>query len=337
MSGDSFSWKVQVGKETTPGTAVAADTLILGAERTAIEPDRIPTFPSDSLGLRAESMRQEFGNYLVKKPLRVPLGYFQLLPILFSAGIKGGVTPVEQTTDQDDYLWNHAPSLTASNALNAFTIEEGDNAQAYEAEYVVFPRIRIAGEVNQSGEMSPVSVEADWIGRQWTKTTFTAAIAPPTVESMNAGLARLYFDATWANRGTTEKTNFLRGFDIEIITGVYPAFWGSAYRYFDAHNQGVISVMATLTLEGGANMVTQFDNFNAATLQAMQLKILGSQIGTGELHTLKLSIWGGWEYVKPINSVDRGNHLAVALFHSLYDKTGAQIFEPQVITNVSAI
>jgi len=147
---------VQWGKETTAGTAVPADTILLGEAKPPM--DRIITFPEDNTGTRLKNYRTAVYQKLVDgMSISVPHGYFQALPMIFSIGLKGGVTAVEQTTDQDDYLWTFTPSLTGANSPDTITLEVGDDTQAYEIEHVMARSITISG---QTGQDAPVTIEA---------------------------------------------------------------------------------------------------------------------------------------------------------------------------------
>jgi hypothetical protein len=318
---------------------VAADTLLLVAPM-SIDDDRTPAFPQDLMGVRAQSARSHVDEYLVRNSLAFdndhPL-YFQILPILFSCGLKGGVTPTETTGGQGDYLWTFTPSMTAANSPNAGTLEAGDDVQAFECEYVTFERYRIEGVIDQSGGISSVTGAQDFFARQWSTAAFTTSIAIPTTENMNAKQARFYLDTAWASLGNTEKTNTLRRFAVEILTGVHPKFYGSANKYFDTIDESFIDVMASFTLEGNATADAIWDAKQAETKQFVRLTITGAQIGTGTNHKLTIDMAGKWESVIPLAQNEQGNNLHTAVLHGIYDTTGAQILALTVTTNVSAI
>jgi hypothetical protein len=337
MGERAFS-KQYYGKETktTHGTAVPATRQIVGAKVSPISADRKPRFPEEDLGVRAKAMRSVIDEYLAEESLSISDGYFQILPMLFSIGLKGDITPSEQTPAQGDYLWTHTPSLTGSNTLDSITLEKGDDVQAFEAEYVMAKRIRISGQISQSGEASPVAITADLFGRQWTPTTFTAAISIPTVTPMNSKLARFYLDSSWAGVGGTEKT-ILRGYDIDILGGAHPVFYGSDKRTYDTHGESYIEVMGTFTFEGNSDADAIFDAFQAQSLAVARLKIIGPQIGTGAAHSLTLDMGGVWEEVVPLSSEAGGNNLHSALLHGLYDITGAKVLQAAISTNLQAM
>ncbi len=331
--------KIQAGLETVNGTAVAADTLLAGAEIPAVLPDRTTSFPEDNLGVRGRSSRVRTDQFLVKNTIRVPQTYFQLLPLMFSMGLQGNITPVEQNTPQADWLWTFLPSMTATNDVDSITLESGDNVDGYDAEFVMFERIRLAGTIAQAGEEAPVEFEGDYFGRQHTKAAQTGALSVPTMQDANAKLSRFYVDTTWAGRGTTEVTDILRGWDLEILTGVHPKFLGSANQFFDTHGESFIDVMLTLILEGGSKADTEFDTWKALTKQAVTVKLdSGVLVGaSGDNHNFEFSVWGAYETVTPLDAEDRGNNLYAAVFHGLYDPTGAQIVEFLVTTDIASI
>lgn len=328
--------KFQYGKETVRGTAVAATKMLL-AQAKAIPQDRTPVFIEDQLGVRARAIRSTIYQFLAEDTLTIPDGYFQCLPMLFSCGLKGGITATETTGGQGDYLWTFLPNMTTANAPDTVTLEMGDDTQAYEIEYLFFRRYKISFSVAQGADASPVSIEADYTGRQVSTSTFTGALTPPTVTTMNGKLARLYKDATWAGRGTTELTSVLRGGEIEIITGIHPKFFGDANQYFSTHGESWIDVMLTLDLERSAASDTLWDEMRALTAKAYSIKINGPQIGSGTSYNLTVNAWGIPEQAVPLNSEDQGNNIDRFLIHGQYDSTGTQILEVKVTTNANTM
>src|SRR3990172_13373146 len=206
MSGEKVLSKKQGGREggAPHGTAVAADTILAGAEISAINPDRKPSYYDDAMGVRMRSTRSVIYQYLAQNTIKVPACYFQLLPMLFSCGLLGNITPAEQTPSQNDMLWTFLPDIDGDNVPDSITLEMGDDTQAYEAEYLMFESIKLAGQIAQGADESPVSAEAAYFARQVTPTTFTGGLSLPSMETMNAKLSRFYVNTTWAAPGTTQ-------------------------------------------------------------------------------------------------------------------------------------
>jgi hypothetical protein len=303
--------KVQFGKEGTRGTAVPATARWPGTIKVPI--DRKIVFPEAKLGMRARSQRSSVRQILADGiTLNMESGVFQKLPWLFGMGLKGGVTASEVTPAQKDYLWDFSPSLTAANSPDASTIEYGDDTQAYEIEYCMVKKYKISGKVGEDGS---ISVEAELFGKQITPTAFTAAIANTALSDMVANMVKVWIDPAWATLGATQKTDLLREYSIEIITGVYPKFNGQGSKMMTGFGESYLDCMATFTFEGNSDADAQFDFFQAGTARAIRVQALGPQIGTGTPHSLTVDMFGTWEQVVPLGGEKNGDNLHTAVFH----------------------
>jgi len=338
--GDKFFSQVLYGVETTHGTAVPATKRLVGSISAGpINKDRTHRKIEEDIGRRSAGYRKTVDIYDLRRTLSIPNGYFQAIPVLGGCSLKGGITPVEQTTGQGDYLWDFTPDMDFgnSNDPDSLTIESGDNTQAFEYEYVMFERLRFSAQIPQGGDSAAVQIQAESFGRQWKTAAFTTGIALPTVTSLNAKLSRLYLDNSWANLGNTELPGILRGFDVDILTGLHPTWSGSGDKFFTGYEEGIIGAMLTLTLEGKSAADALWDlyhNDDQAT-QFLRLALTGPQIGTGENHALIFNCAGSWDEVIPLGGEDRGNNLHTAVFGSLFDPTSGHEFGMQVITNTN--
>lgn len=336
--GTSTLRRMQYGKETVHGTAVAA-TRMLPVAVPQIKKDKTITYPREDAGVRAEAVRSYLAGVLARDSFKFTTLYYQYLPLLFSCGLKGGITATQQTAGQGDYLWAFVPAMDAtSNAQESITIERGDDDFMVETEYAMFETLKLSGEINQEGGDSSMQAEVSFFGRQNTVASFTGGLSIPTgLTPVNSKLAKLFIDTTWAGVGGTEKTNTLRAFDIEIITGLHPKFHGSGANTFDNHGEGPMAIMGAFTFEGGANAAAIYSARDAQTLQVVRLSVEGPQIGSGEKHTLELDFSGTWEEVIPLASESNGNNLWTAVLHGHYDPTGGKLLQANVITSWNAI
>jgi len=324
----------QYGVEATRGSSVAA-TRVLGADIKPLPLDRKWEMVKYSDGRRTQANAKRSDGYLIEDSLTFSNGYFQVLPILMQCSIDGTITPSEVTPAQTDYQWDVDPSLTSTSAPDTITLEQFDDLQNYEAEYCMFNRIVLAGEVVQDGGASPVTIEAGYFARQWTESTKTAGLALPTgLELMNANLARLYKDTTYAGAAGTELTSTLRGFSLEILVGNHPKRFGSANKYFTSHGEGIIAIMLELTLEGNANSNTIWDDYRAGTESAISFQIVGSQIGSGVNHLFKINMFGYFAEAVMFDSESNGNNLTKGLFVAKED-VSHNYFTIDVITNIN--
>jgi hypothetical protein len=336
--GQAFSSKVQYGKESTHGTAVAA-TKMLPTILQPIQQDETPTYPREHSGIRADGVRSYTNGKLVKDSLKFDVAYFQLLPLLLSCGVKGDITPVEQTADQDDYQWDHVPTMddSVSNDQDSVTLERGDTNYMVETEYCMFSRLKFKGTINQEGGDSTMSIEADYFGRQNTASTFTSLSPQANLTKINSKLARLYLDTTWAGVGSTELAHTLRAFDYEIITGLAPDFSGDGGLTFYEHSEDVMAIMASFTFEGNSNMSTIAAAKAAQTLQVARLNIPGPQIGSGENYLFQLDFSGTWQTIIPMASQSNGKNVWTAVLKGFYDLTGEKLLQASTIVNQSTI
>lgn len=329
--------KMQYGLEVTHGTAVAA-TRMLPVAVPAIQPDRKPTYPREDVGVNVDAVRSYIAGMLVRDKISWDSAYFQSLPMLFSCGVQGGITAVEQTLNQNDFLWDFGPNYDdTDNETDSITLERGDDEMMVETEYAMFNSIKLSGECNQDGQDSAMRIEAGYFGRQNTKAAFTAALPIPTLNTINSKLTQFFLDTTWAGVGGTAKASTLRAYDIDIITGMHPKFHGSGYEYFDTHGQGPIGIMGAFTFEGNAIAEAIYDAMAAQTLQVARLKVEGPLIGTTKKHMLQIDFSGTWEEVIPLASASNGNNLWTAILHGMYDVTGAKLLNIQVITDRDTI
>jgi len=334
--------KVQYGLESAHGTAVAADTMLLMTASLS-EDDRQVHIPEVDMGVRTNRL---LSASVVRKLVADGIGledtdgaYFQMFPVLFSCGLLGSVSPAEQTGSQGDYLWTFAAPQTATENIETLTLEVTDDVQAYEIPYCMVRSITISGDC-VSGE---VHCSADLVGRFVDQTTVTGGVSIPTVEMCVGKLSQIYIDSTWAGIGGTELSNCLINWQVTLNTGAHPKFWGTANRYFSGHEQGAITGEAQFTFERTSDVATEELYFRPAsggvarTDRFVQLKLSGTQIGSGDNHTLALDMAGQWTSWSPLGGEEEGNSLDVATLTFGYDATGAQSFRALVTTNVSAI
>jgi hypothetical protein len=336
--GNSFFSVVQYGGEATRGTAVAATKIWPGQANFKLGSDVKPTLIQEQMNVRTLNRRAVAYQKLYRNNLMSAHTTFSQLLFPLSCGLKGSVTASEQTSSQADFKWTFTPSLTAANSPESATIELGDDVQFWETEYCMFDKISLSGSIDQEGGDAPVALDASFFGRQLTTTTKTAGLSLPATgdEIMNAKLARLYADTAWAGIGSTELTNLLRSFQIEILTGVHPDSTGSANKYFNVHKEGIIDVMATFTIEAGTTANTLLGLQQTPTFRAFRLAINGSQIGSGTVHNLTIDFGGFIETIDPISSEDRGDNLATFAVRGTYDTTGAKMLQLTVTTNTNA-
>lgn len=348
MARNRFFTVFAYGKETTKGTPVNATRIRVGQAPRVVS-DRKPQFIEEQFNVRMGSRRIK-ADYerLFMNTITTPEAGFQQLVMPFLTGLKGGLTPTEQTASQGDYLWTFTPNLTAAageNTPDAITGYFYDDEKCWRVPYMLTSRITIKGSVAQDGGAAPVSLEQEMFGRYIKEQTLGGT---PTLESstpMNAKLTQLFLDSAWSGVGGTEVSDALVDFTVEILTGVHPKFRGSSStldsqselkNYFNSHGEGIIAYNATFTLDT-SQRDEEFASHQAGSLRVARLKINGPQIGSGENHSLTVDMGGGWESASPIDNEDRGDNLATYALHGIYDDTDAKGLQVALSTSQSTI
>lgn len=336
--------EVQYAIEATAGVTIAATKKLLKVVE-PIKPDRIPTFPEEDFAARAKSLRSWIGQHLVSDTLTFEQSYFEMLPFIFSCGILGLAAPTATGvpgTIGPMYTWPYVPSMVAVNAPKSFSLEKADAITQEHCGYGMFERINIKGTINQGAEVSPVVITGDFFAKEWA-TDAPANIVPPSpVTAVNAKLATLDIDPTWASLGGTPMTNTLRAFEYDIITGIHPKQLGTANKYFAVHGEGIIDVTAAFTFEGNALANTEWGHFRTQTNRATRLTLINpaTLAPYGGNSQLQIDLFGRWMEVIPFADQDRGNNLHTLVMQCVLDPTDYLItpdmLEIQVIsTNIT--
>lgn len=334
---------VQYGIEATAGNPVAASRMALKVVE-PMSPDRIPSFPEEDFGARAKALRSWIGQHMVSDTLTFEEAYFEMLPFIFSCGLNGLATAAATATVTafNMYQWAYVPLMKALNTPLSFTLEKADDVVNYECSYGMFERINIKGTINQGGEVSAVTVTGDFFAREWDSQVETDLV-PIDVYPINAKLATLDIGGTWATRGNVEAENTLRGFDIDIITGLHPKMLGSALKTFDIHAEGVIHVTSAFTFEGNAAASAEYGHYltQAARAYKLTLEDTATLATHGANSRLMIDVFGKWKEVIPFADADRGNNLFTLVHESMLDPLDYAIspdmLEVTVNTTIGAV
>jgi len=329
----------------THGTAVEADTR-LAANVVLPESDREVVMPSAGVGQRVTNI---IDNAYVRRilaegiTLETPAEsglYYQILPLLFSLGITGNVSPTEQTASEGDYLWEFDANLSSAEDVDSMTLEFGDSTdadQGYEVAYCMASSIEISGNADTGEVTSNVTLFGDEIA----VTQMTSGLSYPSITGISGGLARLYVDDTWAGIGSSEISNALLDWTLTIDTGVHPKLRGNANQKIADHGHDETSISLNLGLERGAtNLDTEEDYYRSSTVTARFVRLeidSGIAIGSGNNHKLTVDIAGTWTSWQSLGRDQDGNSIEVAMLSGGYDTTGSAAFGIDVTTDVSAI
>lgn len=279
--GYSATQKLQIGKETTKGTAVAATTIWRGTGM--LEDARNQIVIKETVGKAVPSARIATSFLLGKLNMAATPATFEQLPYILEAGIKAA-TPSADSGTGDIYVYD--VGLAAVNTVRSYTIEGGDSTAAEEMEYSTVESFVLSGKYGELMQMS-----ANWFGRQVSSTTFTSALTLPTVEEVKASRGVLYIDEPGGTLGTTAITaGAIVDFNLNVNTGrVARSTVDSGAEYFllDTFDQEKFSGKLTITWRHNSDATAEKVKWQAGTPRQLRLKFTGSALGTPGAHTYK--------------------------------------------------
>ena len=212
----SVNQQVQIGVESTAGTAVSAAKL-LDAFIWTFGP-KIATKQFRGTGRQYPSASALLTEMAAGK-LSGPFDFAQnVYPVssLFGAATIAAVSGASAVN-----TWKWTPALTGSYAANAktFTLQNGDSTDAEQYAYSVFTSWGYSFT-----RKAEATVSADWMSQTFTENV--SLTASPTAVAQNPGTGAqfsLYLDATSANIGNTQLTDPLK---VDFMaSGYYDAYW----------------------------------------------------------------------------------------------------------------
>lgn len=315
MAGVKALRKLQLGKETTAGTAVAASAIWRGLG-TLEDKSEYVMVPED-VGLLSGTDRQYCAKNLGALGMDDTEATFEQLPYILEAGVKLVNTGVTDTGGSGK-VYTYPFATNAQPTVRTFTVEGGDDQQAEEMEYAFVDSFKLSGKGGEA-----LKVSANWMGRQISTCNFTGAINLPSVEEAIFSKGVLYIDATTI--GTTTKSQTLLGFDLDVKTGIQYVFTADGQKYFSLHKAGKSDIVASLTFEHDATSVAEKAAWRAGTRRLIRLNINGSALttaGTFTYKTLRIDMGGKWLSFDKIGEQD-GNDIVTGKFKVAPDTAGA--------------
>ena len=214
---------VQLGRETTPGTAVAATTIWRGPFG-APEDTRIRKIKEESVG----SLIPAEINYDTRLGAKLAMPSteltFEQLPHIFEAGIETA-TP----TGAGPYVRTYSFPLTTARTPKFYTVEAGNVLVALdqmEIPYSFITEFELSGKVDEAWMMA-----GTWEGQRWVNAAMTGSIAVPAIEPAIFGLTKFYVNDAGGTIGTTQVSGKLLEATIKCKTGIQfvPAGDGNLY------------------------------------------------------------------------------------------------------------
>ena len=271
--------ELQLGKETTAGTAVAA-TVVYQGQGIGKDESPIEHIPQDigQMVPKPRSMTPRSDATVTFDPAPAT---FEQLGYWFDAGIEAPGTPTADTGGAG-HIYQYDLSNTTAASINTYTIETGNAQESNEMEYSFVEEFTLSGA---SGEA--VMVGGTWRGRQQSDCAFTA-LSVSTVEPIYFNKGKIYIDAAGGTIGTTQKTATWLGFEISGPTGVRAIHSGDGNLYFAAHEVATSEITGSLTLRHNATGEAEIGIAATRAARLVRMTFEGATLTTaGSSYTYK--------------------------------------------------
>ena len=332
----TISRKTQLGRESTAGTMVAASSVWRG--NATWEDMRAHVDVDEQIGIDGGAGR-EFDTTLGARINfeDTPLSTNHVVHIL-SAGIKE-----VSAVGANPYTYTYPFPTTAAQTIKTYSIEVGNSYQESEAEYCFVESFNIKGASGGS-TAEPVTMGATWMGRQWTDSTYTGALAVTTPYDLMFAKSKAYLGAVGTAFGSlTQITSGFLGFDLKVTTGFKPRFYGEGALYFTAAQwlgMGLDGILCDVQMEYNATSAAEIANWRSKTPRKFQVKCegasLGGTVGAYTLFTVDIQLVGSWVKFTGLENVDEGDTVT-GTFRCHYDATAAERGNIIVATTLASI
>ncbi|MPZ13981.1 MAG: hypothetical protein GEU73_06090 [Chloroflexi bacterium] len=322
--------RIQLGRETVPGTAVAATIKAMGFQLGMSLHDRVITQPEDHHGSLAAAHRhytqsQEWTDELSGNPT------FEDILYPLAMAIRGNVTPTTPVGATAARLWTFTPDLVTPNTPDTFTLEFGDNAQAYEVEHVFATSLELSAALGDPWEIS-----AELIGRQVTPTTFTPALPDRDVRTPVCPLTRLYVDDGGGTIGTTQIMTTLLDWTWSLPEHFNAKRYQDGTLYFTSHGELPMAPELTLTCEHNAQIVALRGKYVDGIRQLVRIQATGEEVEAGFPRLVTID---GSYLITEFSGFDEadGRTTVELTLRGEYDPDYAKLFEVSAQSGVNSL
>jgi len=332
MAGRRALRKIQLGRENTAGTLVAASTIWRG-KGTILDNRTVVRVPED-IGIIGGTTRTNQPMKGTGLSMDAVQATFEQFLHLLEASVK--TVAGSQDGAGTDYIYSYGVPVTAGNVTKTYTIEAGDDTQEEEFGYAFVKDWTLSGSGRNGWMMA-----ANWQGREVALSTFTGALTLPAVQNMNFGMTKLYQDAIGGTIGTTIKSNTLRSANIKFTSGIEAKDTADGRLDFSFSQGTEYGITADLEFEHDAIALAQKVLWRAETAVLLQIKIEGSTAfvtpgTTYSVPTLLINLPGKWLSFGKIGEAN-GNDIVQGKFFSAYDTTAAVAASFVDVVELSAV
>jgi hypothetical protein len=328
--GSEWGRKLQRGFEATPGTLVAATTIVRGSG--VIKDERKPEFVSEDIGIIGgvdrTNLAWEEGSCNEQGVVT-----FEQFPGILACGIKN-VTSGAADGAGTGKIYDYGLPTTTPNTVKTATLESGDDAGALAMPYGYVESFHLGWEPKSSMKYSAV-----WKGRGVVPQAFTGALAAPVLNDV-VNMPKLYIDPVATYPATTIKASSVLGLSLDCKTGVTQVPTANNAISFDTINQQDYEILIDVTFYHNAIQIAEEAAKNAQTPRSIKILFEGPSTGTGGTAYQKLTFLmqfaGKWESFDALGG-SNGNSLVTGKFRVRYNATAAAAGKFLMVAELAAL
>ena len=202
------------------------------------------------------------------------------------------------------YLWNFSPQLEASNDQDSYTVEYGDDSQAWECPFVVCMDLDLSVTLDDI-----VKVRAGMVGREATRTSFTPSLDDEDVTEVVANDLKIYIDDTWGAIGTAQKDSLLVGASIKLPSGLATTKYADGRKDFSNVRENSRHHELELEMTIGTDGLAELSAYDNQTLRAIRLQFEGPAIESGYDNLLTVDMLGYYTSEPELFGVKNGENV----------------------------
>lgn len=278
--GQLWSGTLQIGKEVTAGTAVAA-TRKLYTREPALTIERDPRVHRFATTTRDNVRAYTNGPVMAGGTLSMPMSADEILEML-AIGVQGSVTPTTPSGATNARLFTFKPA----GALDSATLEWADGARTWIGTGFKGNSLTITGAANEANDLS-----VDLFGNDVVAGALTGALSERVPTFFEGWQTRLYIDAFAGTPAQTPIPGVLRNWTVTINNQLARVYTADNTLAANRITSGELDMTANFTFDAyPSQALTEFNNWAAGTQRMVSLEFLGPaaeiEAGTDEVQTL---------------------------------------------------
>jgi hypothetical protein len=311
---------IQLGVETTWGTAVTPNRALRGLQDLKVNVDPQVTVESE-LGVYVPNIVKR-KTPLVDGSLELGVSYQHIIypfAMLFGASTPSG---------SDPYTWTFNAPTTSPSSPKSFTGKYGFSGGVYQITGMLANNLTLSGQADED-----LTCSLDFLGRTVSPVTSLETIALPEVDYVSISNGKFYLDNWTGTPGTTEILGTLISFELTINPNRHTKQFISSAAQPEAFGEGAWEI--------GLNCVFEWNATSKAIVDASLSDSVQKQIKISFTKSASRSL----SFIIPVILTDQytlfsdrdGNATVELSFKALYDATNSRILTVQVVNDVSAL